>query len=107
MPEPTPAKPHDETQDLNQVHAYLPVEGLPKRKAWWESWKVRCCWVACAWPASAGSLELLGQWRADDRLHVSETYVWQAMLPWMLLAFNELATDVVKVWHEWKTGIRG
>jgi hypothetical protein len=34
-------------------------------------------------------------------------YVWGAMMPWLTLAFGELGHDAIKVWHEWKTGVRG
>lgn len=106
MPDPAASTPLEETQEIT-VDAYVPVTGLPQRKHWAQSWKVRCCWIADIWPVSAGFMQLVGQWRAGQELHVDSTTVWQAMLPWLLLAFNELAADLVKVWHEWKGGVRG
>jgi len=112
MPEPTPgllpppSTPLDDTQEIT-VDAYLPVEGLPVRKDWWKSWKVRCCWIASLFPTSAGALQLLSQWQAGQELHVDTATVWQAMLPWMALVFGDGSADLIKVWHEWKSGIRG
>ena len=106
MPDPATSSPQEDTQEI-VTEAYVEVKGLPQRKHWSKSWKVRCCWIADIWPVTAGMMQLIGQMQAGESLRVDSTTVWQAMLPWLLLAFNELATDAIKVWHEWKTGVRG
>ena len=108
MPEPTPppSTPLDDTQEID-VDLHVQVAGLPDRKDWWKSWMVRCCWIASLFPTSAGALQLLSQWQAGQELHVDQATVWQAMLPWMALVFRDGGADMIKVWHEWKGGIRG
>lgn len=105
MPDPATSTPLEDTQDLGDAVVELKTD-IPMRKHWSQSWKVRCCWFADIWPVSAGAMQLLGQYQAGEALKVDSTTVWQAMIPWLLLAFNELGADMIKVWHEWRSGIR-
>lgn len=61
------------------------------RKAWWNSHKVRCAWIAAAFPIAAAAVYL-----ATAQL-VPTALVTMAMTPFLMLGGGEAWHDAIKI----------
>lgn len=66
------------------------------RKPWWNSWKVRCAWMAATFPLCA-----IVYWIGTGHL-IPMPLIYAAMGPFILLGGGEQGADWVKLHHAGK-----